>query len=324
MTIKNNIIQKSIFIGIAILSVYYIFVSYTSSKKTENFEGCDNISSVNDMPESAAEACKKISTRADEIRAHYGGATKFIESLPILSLFNPKSYSAGDNTNESMARNIVKNNLSTCELEKIYNTCQNEVVAYQENTLDNTACKYCENNLCTISGNVQRNVNQAVQRCDIALAIKALTEKKNSVDAQALAKVLASTEGILSGSNISQIENCNIINQDLSSTSYLDTKNECLNKVSSTQVNTIKGCGAVLNNIQENSAIALQECMIGASLDKVNALESENKVSAEAEADLKSKGIDPAIMSALSAVSLLIVVMGGIMIVPSLLSSSDN
>lgn len=293
-------------LGIAIVIAYLVY----KNKLIENYAECGpNGSIVNDMPESAAEACKRISSRAEEIKAEYDGMAELYKNLPLYSLFNPNNYKSGDNTTNDMMRNIINVNLSKCEVEKIHNTCNNAVTSYQSNELDTKDCKYCETNGCTISGNIQKNSSKVSQLCLITTAIGALSEKKSSVDAQALAKVLQEAEGLLSGTNKSQKENCNIINEDLSSKTYLDSKSECLNQLNSTQVNKISGCGSILNNIQENESIALQECMLGVKIEKKDKLESEASATAKAESEQKTSGLT--IMSLVVSL-IIIVVLGGI------------
>ena len=300
---KKNTIPLA---GIAIVIAYLVY----KNTSIENYADCSPEGSPdNDMPESAAEACKRISNRAEEIKAEYGGIAQVYQNIPLLGLFNPNNYKSGDNTSTDMMRNIINVNLSKCEVEKIHNTCNNAVTLYQSNEIDTKDCKYCETNGCTISGNIQKNASKVSQLCLITTAIGALSEKKSSVDAQALAKVLQEAEGLLSGTNYSQKENCNIISNDLSSKTYLDSKSDCLNQLNSTQVNKISGCGSILNNIQENESIALQECMLGTKLIKQDKLESEASASAQADTDQKTSGLT---LMSLVVILIAIVVVGGI------------
>lgn len=287
---KQNIYN---FYIISILSGVTIYMIYKFLKKKEKFEDCPKTTSgISDMPDKASEACKKISSKADEIKAHYGGVSNILQNMPGFALFNPNNYKAGDNTTDNMMRNIINTNLSKCEIEKINNTCDNTTSVYQSNSIDVSDCDYCKNNPCPIIGNRQKNVSKAQQTCVIQTSIKALSDKKNSIDAQALAKVFQEAEGLLSGSNTTKTENCNIIDQDLSSQNYLETKNECLNNLTSTQINKIKGCGPVIDNIQENESIKIQECMLGTKIEKKNIVDAETKLFSRFDIEQYTKGID--------------------------------
>lgn len=292
-------------IAIAITIAYLIY----KNKIVENYAGCTSEGKmVNDMPENAAEACKRISSRAEEIKAEYDGQGKILQNLPIASLFNPNNYRSGDNTSTDMMRNIINVNLSKCEVEKIHNACTSDSAVSQINLVSFKGCEHiCAKlpNGCVASGITQKNTSKTSQFCALTTAITALSEKKSSVDAQALAKVFQQAEGLLSGSNTSQKENCNIINKDLSSDIYLDTKSECLNQLSSTQANEIYGCGSVLNILQENESVALQECMIGTKLEKQDKIDSSASATAKAESEQKTTGITTAASIASSVSSLI-------------------
>ena len=156
---------------------------------------------------------------------------------------------------------------------------------------------------CDNIGNNQSNTAKTSQVCSLQTAIQILTEKTNSVDAQALAKVLQKTEGILSGSNKTQTENCNLIANDLSSKKYFEDRKSCLNNASTTQLNEAVACGSNINNIQENDSIIIQECMIGAKIESKSAVDNDTKVSTKLDVDQLSKGLDLNVLGAISGVS---------------------
>jgi hypothetical protein len=301
-------VSNLIIIVVTIILIAILYGGYRYYNK-EHFEGCEKSQgySSDPMPELAAEACKKISTKAEEIEAHYNGIANIVSSIPVLNLFSPSSYSSGDNKTSDMMRNIINTNLSKCEVEQISNSCSTIATSIQSNIIDTSGCDYCNKvdpRACIISGNVQVNNSATLQTCSIKLAIKMLSEKKSSIDAQALSKVLQKCEGIISGNNISASEKCNIISQDLSTKSYLEQKNECLNSLNLDQQNILKGC-AFIDNVQKNISKNIQQCIIGIESIKQDTIESNTTLKNESSSEQKSTGIDALAMFLSSMTSLI-------------------
>lgn len=305
----NNKIAVIFLVSLVIIVIVFYF-------KKEKFEGCEKNSGVNDMPESAAEACKRISTRAEEIEAHYKGAANIAANIPIVSWMNPNNYSAGDNTSTDIARNIVNTNLSKCEVEKIHASCSNIAGGTQSNIIDTSKCYFCTHidpSKCIVSGNVQINESKGVQTCSMKLAIKSLSEKTGSVDAQALAKVIQKAEGILSGNTESNVENCNIISRDLSSKTYLEKRSECINNINLDQENLLDGC-AFIDNVQKNLSDQIQSCYVGTEIEKTDVVEDTVDVSREIVTEQTSRGIDQAAMIASAASCSSSVILAGVVL----------
>jgi hypothetical protein len=242
------------------------------------------------LGETAREACNRISSRAEEIEAHYNGAKGVVDS--ILGPLSPNNYKAGDNSSNDMVRNIVNTNLSSCDITKISNDCKNTSTSVQVNEIDTTKCKYCENNLCTLKNITQRNIAEASQTCTIQSTIETLLKKKSSVDAQALAQVLQKAQNPMSGDNASSTENCNVLNADMSSVSYMEQRSECANNLAIDQENSLKACGSVIDVIQENQFKSLQNCLMGTDITKTEETESDTKIKSEKEVDQRTTGID--------------------------------
>lgn len=276
---------------VIIVAIYYLLPPL----RKENFGGCSNANSINnDMPKDAASACKAISSKAQEIEAAGSSQANVLANIPILSLFDPNNYKAGTNTANDMMRNIVTTNLSSCEMEMIQSTCQNAATGTQSNIIDNTKCNYCNNNLCTISNTNQTNTANIQQTCTIQAALQALTEKNSSVEAQALASVLSNANGVLSGNNNVQNDNCNIISQDLSSQSYISQKNSCLNNVGLDQLNSLQFCGNVTGTIQNNISNQIQNCMQSTQVTSTNTTSTTASTVSSAKTNQTSTGIDTA------------------------------
>lgn len=283
------IIATVVILGIILTKYRYIgFI--------EKFGDCPSSDNPGDMPEDAAEACKRISSKAEEIEAHYGGSDKLLQNMPFVSLFNPNNYRSGDNSTNDMARNIINTSMSECEIQSISNSCSNSIGSSQINIIDQTACYICTHvnpKLCSIKGIVQRNNSELTSTCNMKAAIAILSSKKNSVDAQALAKVLQKADGIMSGDNTTRTENCNIIDSGMSSSSYIEQKSTCINSLDLSQSNILKGC-YVSEAIQENHSKKLAECMLNTELTKDTKIETTTNVENTFELDQEAEGINAA------------------------------
>lgn len=298
--VKNIVVKNKVLIGLILVASALLFL-YTK----ENFEDCPNSSTGNNMPDLAKDACNRISSRAEEIEAELKGGAGIVDS--IMSFLSPKNYKAGDNNTSSLTRNIINTNLSQCEITKLNSSCNQSSTTSQSNILragsDPACVPVCLKWGCNNTGNRQRNTALSSQICTFQTTIQILTEKTNSVDAQALAKVLQKTEGILSGSNTTKTENCNVIANDLSSQKYFESRKECLSYASTTQLNEAVACGSNINNIQENNSKIIQECMI------VDEIKSESKVvntttlSTITEVDQASKGLSVELLAGISGIS---------------------
>jgi hypothetical protein len=272
------------------------------------------------MPESAADACRKISSRAEEIEAQYNGIAEIAKNVPFASLFNPNNYRAGDTSSNDTMRNIVNSVMTQEDITKISNECAPIATSVQRNVIDIdlSNCKYCETNPCvvTMTNVTQENIDIVTQTCMIQTAVDILLQNTKSIDAQALAQTLQKTQDLLSGKADSTKENCNVINTNMATSSYLETKAKCAFESMTDQENKIDaGCAAyidIANVIQRNKAEKLQECIIGATVDKDLLAKEEAKVTAKAESEQTSKGLDPLVFAGSSSVSCVLFIVVGV------------
>jgi hypothetical protein len=266
---------------------------------------CDRVSTTDEIKNmNAKELCERVSSRAEEIAAEYDGATALTGAAwGPFGFLNPQNYKAGDNTSSNMARNIVNMNMSSSDMQKISASCNNLTTSTQLNEIDTTQCEYCQKYGCDISNVTQENLANSKQTCAIQVAIETLLKKTDSIDAMALGKSLQDASGLLSGDNTSVSENCNIINKDMSSCSYLDLKMKCLNAVNMDQTNRYKNCGDAQNIIQKNVMENVQSCVMGSDIKSDTTFVSNTQVGARTETDQSSTGIDAmaSFMSVLSS-----------------------
>lgn len=274
---------------------------------TEHYEECTDKkegTSLEAMAETAAEACKQISTRAEEITAMAEGTQGIMDSF--FTFLSPNNYKGGDTESDGMLRNILDNNISECQKQQIINACNNTSATIQSNSITSTCdSSFCIANpdLCQSNNNIQINENKVNQMCGVNLAIKALTEKKNSIDAQAAAKSIQEASGLLSGDSNYKVENCNIIDQSMSSASFYENKNTCLNSLDINQTNEIEACAAS-GNIQKNINTLIQDCIVGQEYESKNYTEANTKVLNTFESTMKSLGIsqEASIISSIACV----------------------
>ena len=275
--------------------------------EAEQFDQCTNQSPTSDqilaMGQTAKDACNRISSRAEEIKAHYDGAKGVIDSA--MTFLSPNNYRSGDNTSTDIMRNIINTNMSSCDINKIQMDCVNSSTSFQSNTIDNSQCVYCQTNKCTIKNVTQENAARISQTCTLQSAIETLLKKTASVDCQALAKVMQESQGLLSGKNTFQKEDCNIIAPDLSTAKYLETKSSCINRLAIDQTNTLKFCGDVTDIIQKNQFDAYQKCVMDSTIVSETEFTDVTKTTHQSEAEQKSTGVTP-LSSGISCSSYLI------------------
>jgi len=269
--------NKNIGIIVCIIACYFILLR----TRIENIE---NIADMN-----AAEACKRISSRAEEIEKHYKGAAEIVQKAT--TFLNPNNYRSGDNTSDDIMRNIINTNFSSEDISKIEADCTNTFAGIQINEIDATKCPYCWTNGCDITNVTQTNISKSIQTCQMQSAIDILMSKKNSIDAQALAQTLQQAQDVLSGNNKSKKENCNIVRTDMTSENYMDIRAKCSNNHSLEQGNKIAACGSVMNVIQKNISEKVNACIMSQTVIDEEEISSDKKLKTEMTSEQKTTGV---------------------------------
>jgi hypothetical protein len=264
------------------MEVIYIFIiALVIILFSKNLEGLEN----EDL--NAAEMCKKISTKAEEIESAAGGIANIFKAFnPLNALFGGKNESSTD------IRNIIKTNLSDNDIAKIKNSCSNSSLSSQSNIIDNSACKWCETNDCSVNNVQQSNTASNVQTCMIQSSIELLLKKNNSVDSQALAEVLQKSSGLGQQGNKSKSNTCNITSTDMSSNRYLEQISQCANDNSIDQENILKTCGSLSNVIQKNTLKNIQDCIVSATTISSSTTNNDSSNTSTSKTDQESKGFD--------------------------------
>lgn len=270
------------------LIIFVILVLFYIAFNNKTVEGATNVNG-----ESAADACRQISSRAEEIKAQMSGTADIITSA--MGWLNPRNMGAGNNQADNKLRQIINTDLSQEEKLQIENTCKNVFTGMQSNVIDTSNCKFCQENGCDIQNITQENTMDAEQNCVLQTATEMLMKKQNDIESQAVAKVLQDSQGLFSGSNRSANDICNVTNTDMSSKQYLEQLSNCANEVSQDQSNSLQGCGNVINVVQRNRANRLQDCILNNTTTSSTDIASQNKTSTTADTTQKSKGLDPLI-----------------------------
>ena len=233
----------------------------------------------------ASEACKTISSEADNIRAagEAGGR--------LLGFLNPKNWGS-DNEVKQQVKNIFGIDMSTETVTNIRNTCGNIFAGSQENILDFTECEYCKNHECVIKNFTQSNKINTEQLCGANAFIDVL--KNNTTDIKSLAaiKAIQDSKGLASGNKLNY-DLCNYVRVDLSSSDYLDALAQCNNSVSMAQANTLKSCGGLEDTIQKNEFNNYQKCIATSTLNSEGIKKFDLTSDTGSENNQQSVGFDP-------------------------------
>lgn len=266
--------------------------------------------------ESAREACRIISSRADEIEAAYGGMSEITKNIPILGWTNPNNWRAGDATVTDEGRRIINTNLSSCEITNIQQITEQMASSLQQNIIDNTKCIYCNPPTpelakyiidavgapnCSVSGVKQINVSEIQQKAVLNALISTLLNKKASLDAQAFAKVLQKTESILSGDTTYERKSCDLVDTDMSTTQYFDQISSCVQNASNIQENIINFCGNIGDVVQQNQSKMLQTCLGDVKKEVTQNVDVTQDISRRDDISQESTGLSTAAIIAIIA-----------------------
>ncbi len=233
----------------------------------------------------AAEACKHISSKADEIKAAANGAANVISS--VLGFLSPRNYKS-ENESSQQIKNNYNTDLSSEDIKKIRNSCENVTSNVQSNTIDLSKCEFCQTNRCQVKNITQRNAAQSSAECTINSLIDTLTQKQASIDSMGLLKVIQDAKGMSSG-NTSNTNICNNVNTDMSTSQYFENISSCANKTIGKQTNYLASCGDVMDVVQDNSIVNFSKCMNDAMNTASTKIGSETKTSFDIANNQKSE-----------------------------------
>lgn len=232
----------------------------------------------------AAEACKAISSEAENIKARGKAAGG------MLGFLNPQNWKT-ENEAKQQIRNVLGIDMSSESISNIKNMCNNIFTGIQTNTIDVSGCPICETQKCTIKGVRQSNVMKSQQVCGANAIIDKLKEKKGDFQSLAAIKAIQDAKGIAAGNSVST-DTCNYTDVNMSSKDYLDTLSNCGNTASSVQSNVLKGCADIIDVIQSNDYDNYQKCIAGATFKDEAKTDMAAILKGDSEAKQKAEGTD--------------------------------
>jgi hypothetical protein len=268
---------KLVYTFVLLAVVYFVFTKFKASR-IEAFEAAN-----------AQEACNEISSKADEITAAGKAASGVIDS--VLAFLSPNNYKSGDNETNNRVTNVMNTAISPEVRTQINNECGNLSTSLQSNVIDNSKCKYCETNECTISNITQENIKKAEQSCMLNSVVTTLMKTQNDIASQSLAEAIQKSQGLMAGDNTSTSKTCNVVNTEISPKSYLEIINDCANTSTSNQTNELLGCGSMTNIIQRNVLEDIQKCVIKNTTNETVDTSNETTNKSESKIDQSTEGI---------------------------------
>jgi hypothetical protein len=256
--------------------------------------------------ESAADACKKISSRADEITAQWKGASLLVDSA--LGIFSPNNYKSSTDASQAIRTNL-NIDMSTSDVENIRDSCANSSSVDQTNIIDCSSCDYCQQHGCDITNVTQTNNYTSNQVCTLVALQNKLLQKVGNVDAAATAEVIQRASGLAKTNFSSDV--CTNINQNMSSTQFYTNIASCSNADETTQTNTLKGCGSCSGVLQQNISSKFQQCLLNTTDSSKITSSSAVKETATSKADQSAQGINLTKWMVIAAIAFVIIVLVG-------------
>lgn len=219
------------------------------------------------------------------------------------------------NQTQTFNTNINNTSISTTDIQNIFNNCSNISSSIQQNNISSSPeCilnvgKICNGDLACIKqlstvSNVEQANNKTVnQDCIINSLIKTISSKDVSMENTAQLLTLQEAKGLMTH-NENLTSNCNQVNNNLSSNSFLNSVNYCANKSASEQMNNIIACGNNISGInQKNQGDAIYKCYIEQGIFTENTMDvkSFNKALIETKQKADSS------MSSMSSIVIVVV-----------------
>lgn len=224
------------------------------------------------------------------------------------------------NRSQTFNTNINNTSISTTDITNIFNSCTNSTNTLQENNLSQTPeCletigRVCNGNIpCMIEMSTVRNVDQRNAQtvrlnCIINSLIKTISSKEVNMENAAQLSTLQNASGLMT-SNSNLTSNCNQVNNDISSSNFLNAVTTCANEFSTKQLNNINTCGNVSNVTQDSTNDFFGECYTNQGIFREDTVgvRSFNKASIST-----SQRADTTISSMSSIIIIIVLVISGI------------
>lgn len=215
------------------------------------------------------------------------------------------------NKSQTFNTNINNTSISTTDITNIFNSCTNSSQSIQRNDLTQTPeCletigKICNGNLpcmvemTTVKDVEQQNTQTVKLNCIINNLLKTISSKEVSMENAAQLSTLQKASGLMTN-NSSLTSNCNQVNNEISSSTFLNAITTCANEYSSQQLNNINACGNLSNVRQKSTNNFFSNCYASQGIFKEDTVKvkSFNKalISTGQKADTSMSSISSSIM----------------------------
>ena len=165
----------------------------------------------------------------------------------------------------------------------------------------------CIKDMPKIQNISQSNVSTIKSNCVVNQIIDKMSKQNATVEN--IAKLLAMQEASglgQKGNNITN--NCNEVNQNISSSNFLDAVSKCVNKVNAKQKNIIKTCGGASNIAQSNVSDMMNDCLVASGVKVVN--DQSGNIKNTTDIDLKQKASNTVILIVIAIVVAIVAIVG--------------
>lgn len=240
-------------------------------------------------------------------------------------------------TKDEMTVNVTNMGLTMEDMIKIHDECKNEMSSDQVNKIvqspecikeytalcgllsDDKSKMECIKSMPKIENINQSNVLKSQMSCAINKVVDKLSQQSPTVDNVAKMITIQEQSGLMN-KNESITSNCNEVNQNISSKSFLESVSNCINKVSAKQKNALKVCGAS-NITQSNTADMIGDCLVKSGITTKNIASPSVKSKFGSEGTQKSK--NTMLFIILFVVIGIVVVIGGIFVFKRFMKSKE-
>ena len=233
----------------------------------------------------AQDQCNIVSSEADKIRAANESAGQAVATALSLGLNGLWTTTAEARTN---IRNILKIDMSECEIALVKQSCSQLSKTTQLNELD-FRCSYCQKYGCKVENIRQTNKSVTNQACVMQSLIDIISKKKATQDTSTALALLQKVQG--GASTKSDTEICNNFSVNMSSKSFIDTQQNCAQAAYGDQTNRFYGCGDARGILQSNIIESYQSCMAGNDISKESDMDSGQKSTTEVKIQQEAVGV---------------------------------
>jgi hypothetical protein len=269
----------------------------------------------------AQQTCKQLQSAVANANGSSDGGFNLNNLTPGGLIDSIGNAFGSHNKSQTFNTNINNTSISTTDITNIFNSCSNKSSLTQTNSITQSpecilnAGKICNGNLncikniTTISDITQENSKSINQNCILNNLIKTIASKNVSMENTAQILAAQKASGLMtSNSNITS--NCDEVNNNLTSHSFLSSITHCANETSSEQLNVLNTCGNT-NISQKNTSNLLNNCYIKQGIYKEDKIGIKSFNKANISTTQKS---DSSMSSASSFIIIIIFVVLGVFV----------